>query len=358
MSTKGLTVAEISTDASDAAPAAESAVSRAAEHKPRLLLMGQKRSGKSSISNVVFHKMAPTETLFIEATTAIKKDAMHSFMEFQVWDLPGQIDYLDPSFDAEGIFGGVGAMIWVLDAQDEYLGPIVNLVETILHLQQTYPDIKYAVFIHKVDSLTDDFRFDTIRDINQRITDELMDAGLENPPVSFYPTSIFDHSIFEAFSKVIQVLVPQLPTLEALLSTVAASCKMDKVYLFDVLSKIYIASDTSPVDMAAYELCSDWIDTIVDMSEIYAYQRAEEEEEEEEEGDRLTRREKDVRAQSAESTVGGLKGNSLYLKEINTYLCLIGVSNEPRFEMEKPLIDRNVQVFQDSLLEVSARNTS
>lgn len=238
-------------------------------------------------------------------------------MEFQVWDLPGQIDYLDPSFDADGIFGGVGAMIWVLDAQDEYHHPIMSLVDTILHLQQTYADIKYAVFIHKVDSLTDDFRLDTIRDINQRITDELMDAGLENPPVSFYPTSIFDHSIFEAFSKVIQVLVPPLPTLEALLNTVAASCRMEKVYLFDVLSKIYIASDTSPVDMAAYELCSDWIDTIVDISEIYAYQRAADDDDEAA-YERVGAREMDIRKQSAESTVGGVRGNSLYLKEINT----------------------------------------
>lgn len=64
--------------------------------RPRLLLMGQKRrvflgrgavgwrtvgradgvsrSGKSSISSVVFHKMPPTETLFLESTTRIQKD--------------------------------------------------------------------------------------------------------------------------------------------------------------------------------------------------------------------------------------------------------------------------------------------
>ena len=34
---------------------------------------------------------------------------------------------------------------------------------------------------------------------------------------SFYLTSIYDHSIFEAFSKVVQKLIPQLPTLENLL---------------------------------------------------------------------------------------------------------------------------------------------
>jgi len=272
-------------------------------------------------------------------------------MDFQVWDLPGHFDYFDSSFDAESIFGGVGAMIWVLDAQDEYLGPISNLVETILHLQSDYPDIKYAVFIHKVDSLTDDYREDTVRDIMQRISDELNDAGLDNPPVFYYPTSIFDHSIFEAFSKVIQLLVPQLPTLEQLLNTVAASCRMEKVYLFDVLSKIYIASDTSPVDMAAYELCSDLIDTIVDLSELYSYERPHEKKE-----DQLTGREKDIRTQSAESFVNGIRGNSLYLKEMNTYLCMIGISKDHRFEQEKPIVDYNVQIFQDSLLQVLARS--
>ncbi|KAH8794122.1 hypothetical protein BGZ57DRAFT_719210, partial [Hyaloscypha finlandica] len=49
----------------------------AARGKPRLLLMGQRsRSGKSSISSVVFHKMPPNETLFLESTARIQKDSM------------------------------------------------------------------------------------------------------------------------------------------------------------------------------------------------------------------------------------------------------------------------------------------
>ena len=45
------------------------------------------------------------------------------------------------------------------------------------------------------------------------------DAGLENAiDLSFYLTSIYDHSIFEAFSKVVQKLIPQLPTLENMLN--------------------------------------------------------------------------------------------------------------------------------------------
>ena len=34
------------------------------------------RSGKSSIMSVVFHKLEPQETLFLESTTRIQKDTM------------------------------------------------------------------------------------------------------------------------------------------------------------------------------------------------------------------------------------------------------------------------------------------
>ena len=201
-------------------------------------------------------------------------------------------------------------MIWVLDAQDSYMEAIGRLTETILHLQQSYVDIKYTVFIHKTDSLTDDYRQDTVQEIIQRITDDLYDAGLENPPISFYPTSIYDHSIFEAFSKVIQGLVPQLPTFEALLNTITGTCRFEKVYLFDVLSKIYIASDTTPVHLSAYELCSDFIDGIVDLSEIWGWDRERCEDDSE-----WT---KDLSSQSAEAFVTSIQGYNIYLREINT----------------------------------------
>ena len=38
-------------------------------------------------------------------------------MQFQIWDFPGQIDFFDSTFDSESIFGGCGALIFVIDAQ-------------------------------------------------------------------------------------------------------------------------------------------------------------------------------------------------------------------------------------------------
>ena len=40
-----------------------------------------------------------------------------SFVQFQIWDFPGQVDFLDPTFDSDNIFGGCGALIFVVDAQ-------------------------------------------------------------------------------------------------------------------------------------------------------------------------------------------------------------------------------------------------
>uniref|UniRef100_A0A8B9WHB6 Ras-related GTP-binding protein n=1 Tax=Bos mutus grunniens TaxID=30521 RepID=A0A8B9WHB6_BOSMU len=86
---------------------------------------------------------------------------------------------------------------------------------------------------------------------------------------SFYLTSIYDHSIFEAFSKVVQKLILQLPTLENLLNIFISNSGIEKAFLFDVVSKIYIATDSSPVDMQSYELCCDMIDVVIDVSCIY-----------------------------------------------------------------------------------------
>lgn len=46
---------------------------------------------------------------------------------------------------------------------------------------------------------------------------------------------------------------------------------IEKSFLFDVVSKIYIATDSTPVDMQSYELCCDMIDVVIDVSWIYGY---------------------------------------------------------------------------------------
>ncbi|KAK4989513.1 GTP-binding protein gtr2 [Elasticomyces elasticus] len=324
---------------------------RHAGSKPRLMLMGQKRSGKSSISSVVFHKMPPSETLYLETTTAIQSRSLHSFMDFQVAELPGHLDYFNPEFDQASIFGDIGALIWVIDAQDEYLDAINQLNSTIIYLSTTYPAINIEIFVHKVDGLSEDYKNDTFRDIIQRVQDELSDAGYENPPVSFYQTSIYNHTIFEAISKVIQKLIPQLPALESLLNSLCSSCRIEKAFLFDIPSKIYVATDTSPTDTSSYEVCSDYIDVIVDLEEIYGWDRSVEN------GYPMEERDETGNGDSESLVTMEKKGhNYLYLKEINRYLALICLMGEDSPAEKKVLIDYNVGVFQEAIEKIFPRN--
>uniref|UniRef100_A0A8C4N276 Ras-related GTP-binding protein n=1 Tax=Eptatretus burgeri TaxID=7764 RepID=A0A8C4N276_EPTBU len=294
---------------------------------------------------VVFHKMSPNETLFLESTNKIYKDDISntSFVNFQIWDFPGQIDFFEPAFDSDMIFTGTGALIFVIDAQDDYMEALKRLHQTVSRAYRVNTAIRFEVFIHKVDGLLDDHKIETQRDIHQRANDDLADVGLEQIHLSFYLTSIYDHSIFEAFSKVVQKLIPQLPTLENLLNIFISNSGIEKAFLFDVVSKIYIATDSSPVDMQSYELCCDMIDVVIDISCIYGLR------------------------EDCGGNVGGGGGSAydkdsmaiiklnnttvLYLKEVTRFLTLVCILREDNFE-RKGLIDYNFHCIRNAIHEV------
>lgn len=269
---------------------------------PRILLMGPRRAGKTSIQRVVFHKMSPHETLFrLEATQRLERAVVdHTpLCRFTIWDFPGDEfgmmggeggivgGGMDGKEGEEGspdngqqnsydeIFSKATAIIFVLDAQDEpYDHVLQSFTDTVTRAVRANPTIAVEVFVHKVDGelfLSDEAKYDCRRDVMQQVADELADAGLSHDaiPISYHLTSIYDHSVFEAFSRVVQRLIPELPTLEHLLNVLVSTCSMEKAYLFDVASKLYISTDSSPVDMQSVELCSDMIDVVLDVSGIY-----------------------------------------------------------------------------------------
>ncbi|KAI8810843.1 hypothetical protein BJ742DRAFT_798934 [Cladochytrium replicatum] len=313
--------------------------------KPRLLIMGMRRSGKSSIQRVVFHKMAPTETLFIESTTNVEKENVVSYIDFQIWDFPGQIDFSENSFDHDSLFARCGALVFVIDAQDEYNEALQRLVNTVSVAHKINPKIYFEVFIHKVDGLTEDLKIEAQQDVNQRIQEELGNlAGNENIHISCYLTSIYDHSIFEAFSKVVQKLISELPTLENLLDILCSTTGIEKAFLFDTECKIYVATDTSPVDMKSYELCSDMIDVVLDMAALYA----------EPVPPTLQPPISEKTTLDSEDSYSVIRLNNnmvLYMRSVSSRLALICLLREENFE-QQGLIDYNFRVFKDSILEV------
>ena len=180
---------------------------------------------------VVFQKMSPHETLFrLEATQGVDRALVdHTpLCRFTIHDFAG--DYYGE--DNQSVFEGANtSLIFVVDAQDEpYDHALQSFTTAVTRAVQVNPNISVEIFINKVDGelfLSDDAKFDCRRDVMTQVTDELAEAGLHDSiPIRYHLTSIYDHSIYEALSRVVQRLIPQLPTLENLLNVLVATCSM------------------------------------------------------------------------------------------------------------------------------------
>lgn len=273
--------AEVLLDASPSPSPRQAAGSGAQpDGQPRIVVLGPPNTGKSSIMQVVFYNLPPQETLYLEPTQGIERTSIANseFMHFEIWDCPGGMDVADPNFEAGILFGGCSTLVYVIDAQNTpYTPALDHFIRVVSVAYAINPDISCQVFIHKTDGLSDDQKVTTQREIMSQVQvllepegeAEQDHPGLSQCHPSFLLTSIYDHTILEAFSKVVQTLIPQVGLISQLLDLLISSCRIEKAFLFDVNSKIYIATDSSPVDMQSYELCSAMIDVVIQTSEIY-----------------------------------------------------------------------------------------
>jgi len=257
-------------------------------------------------------------------------------------DFPGNFDFSEKKskITPEKIFKRLGTLVFVIDAQDDetYSEAYEYFIQMAKIAYKVNPKIGFDVLIHKVDGdayVSDDHKTECQREISQSITEELTEAKLSIRP-TYHMTSIYDHTIFEAFSKIVQKLIPQFSLLEKLLDSLIASCGIEKTFLFDVVSKIYVATDSNPVDMQTYELCSDMIDVVIDVSCIYG-----------------SKGKGDVLAYDADSaSVIKLSNNYiLYLREVNKYLALVCLMQNKSFS-KAGLVEYNFMCFKKAIQQL------
>ncbi|KAJ3866283.1 Gtr1/RagA G protein Gtr2 [Lentinula novae-zelandiae] len=222
--------------------------------RTKILLLGLRRSGKTSIQQVLFDSMTPKETFYLDATMRTVKHTYDTIIPLEIWDCPGNI-----TVETIGVSLSVfSTLVFVIDIRDLYNQPISRLVEFIIAAYHHNPSLNLEIFVHKAEKLQEDEKIENFRQINERVMDRLMDDFIEQQLLmNFYLTSIFDHSLHHAFSKVLQRLTDSLPYLEELLNIYCANSQASKVFLFDAPSRLYVASDASPVDTATYNLCCD-----------------------------------------------------------------------------------------------------
>lgn len=322
------------------------AVEAVTPEKARVFVMGLKRSGKSSVVKVVFNKMSPHETLFLEpnADVAMRDLTLNPLLQLQVLDFPGSFDFGEEAdeIDIPKVWRRCKALVFVVDAQDEpHTDAIEYITSTTALAVEHNPAVRVEVLINKVDGDTaltgEDKKANQHmqRAIQEGVTDHFTVSKI-HVPTRFFSTSIYDHSVFEATSKIVHALMPELPFLENLLDGLTSRCNMDKVFLFDVLSKVYLGTDSNPFDMQTYELCNDMIDVAMDVSCIYGI-----------DGDAAS-----VAFDDRSASVTRLgNGYVLYMREVSPYVALVCLLKHEAYT-KAGLVEYNLQGFKDALADL------
>ncbi|CEP01498.1 unnamed protein product (mitochondrion) [Plasmodiophora brassicae] len=322
-----------------------------ADGRARVFLLGAHRSGKSSIEKVVFHKMSPHETLFLESTRSIGVTDINSnpLVNLQILDFPG--GYAFQGVDRVNSLRSCSAMVLVVDATNgsQAAQDVKYLVGCIEVAHRVNPKISFEILIHKVDGDAfplEEHKLEAQRNTRARIDSELREANIQNVHISYHLTSIYDHTIFEAFSKIYHKMLPQFAFLENLLDSLITNSSIEKAFLFDVISKIYICTDSNPVDMQTYELCSDMIDVVVDISCIYGVPSGVVPANAGKGSEKLAT---DCAFDSAStSTIKLSNGHVLVLREVGKYLALVCLMREKSFD-KAALVEFNINCFKTAL---------
>ncbi|MCQ2820072.1 MAG: Rag family GTP-binding protein [archaeon] len=311
--------------------------------KLEIVIMGCTGSGKTSIKKVVFEKLSPYESVFIEPTNKIESftNEQMGFLGITVTEYPGSFSPEKASPEDLKYFDTCEMIIYVLDSQDNSNNPFEDFKAKVLPQLIKNPEIEVSVFIHKIDSVNmyKGENSKQIGEVNNKFKDIFTKANLDIVP-TFYSTSIYDYSLFESFSKIFQKMIHQNVQLSLLLDEMSLKCKFSKAYLFDVFNKIYLALDQFPLEKSCFEICSDMIDVVLDMSGIYG-----------EENNNESYFDDNSSSVIRITDVETHENSVLYLRFIDSNFALICLITEAEFERPH-LLDYNIKMFRDAVKKI------
>uniref|UniRef100_A0A7S3CTH0 Uncharacterized protein n=1 Tax=Strombidium rassoulzadegani TaxID=1082188 RepID=A0A7S3CTH0_9SPIT len=188
----------------------------------------------------------------------------------------------------------------------------------------------------------DEQKFDLVKDISRNMNLLLREIG-SNISLLYNWTSIYDLTIFQTLSQVIQRMLPQVQFITQLMDTFVKQSQIQKAFLFDVKTKIHIATDENPVEMMDYEICSELIDVLIDVSSIYGSTDSGENLKFDDHSGTKIR----LHQQESDSDM------NLILRQVDKSLALVCLINENKI-VQQHLLNHNIDVFKDGLKKIFA----
>jgi Ras-related GTP-binding protein A/B len=174
-------------------------------------------------------------------------------LTLNLWDCGGQEAFMENYINQQRahVFSHVGVLIYVFDIEsrdvDRDLATYVSIVSA---LAQYSPAAKVFVLVHKMDLIMPNMKEsvfnERVRLVRSKTSEALQNsAGLAGPArldIQPFATSIWDQSLYKAWSSIIHDLVPNLALIEQELGALGKAIEAEEILLYERTSFLVVSS--------------------------------------------------------------------------------------------------------------------
>ncbi|KAK0537617.1 GTP-binding protein gtr2 [Tilletia horrida] len=342
--------------------------------KNNVVVLGRRRAGKTSIVRTLVDHLDPKNAVGMDPTPLVSTHEVASFIPLTLWDTPGAtredrapLEHA-PFVDRTDLpWTDVCALIYVVDSQDDVFHQ--DIVYYLLDAFEHNPKISFHIFIHKIDGHSDEYSHEILQTVSERVDADLeYELGEALPKLikrKYHMTSIYDTSLFVAFSRVIRELLQAntfAQQLDALCDRLNSTCSMERTYIFDIPNRLYLATDNSPSDGNSFSTMSAYLKFLIQLSEIYSKLRdtvdaGEEEDDDDDESNQAaiangTKQSQPTAGRYASSTARLTKDISLAFWQLNNSLALVTMLRTDTFSKQAGLIEYNISFFRRGVVKL------
>ena len=146
-------------------------------------------------------------------------------------------------------------MIFVFDVESrEFSADLINYASIITALRENSPQAKIFVLVHKMDLIMLNMRDTVFQERRDAIRNVSIDHGFggsdqdAGKEVDFWGTSIWDQSLYKAWTQVIYYLVPNAGAIESLLRQLADVIEAHELILYERTTCLMVTHITRPTE--------------------------------------------------------------------------------------------------------------
>lgn len=208
----------------------------------KVLLMGRAGAGKTSMKSIIFANYHSRDTKMLQPTNHVEHNSLRFLgnLKLNLWDCGGQDQFMENYFESqrENIFQHCEVLIYVLvAARDKSLGneerkkDVEYFKAAIESLSQHSPNATTFVLIHKLDLVHESKR----SEVYCQVKEELLTVAPQHTQkrITFMGTSIWDDTLFKAWSRIVAVLVPDPELLQDQVNFMCQQLMADEVVIFE-----------------------------------------------------------------------------------------------------------------------------